>query len=169
LEISGIRKKIANIWIQYRYVLLIIVIGIFLMLIPSNTKSQEEDAVETNNTEALQPQLSEQLEDVLSQIEGAGNVRVILTEAAGEETIYQTDSNTDSTGDSGSSRIETVIITDAQRTQSGLICQVNPKKYLGAVIVCRGADSPQVKLAIVEAVSKVTGLPSNRISVLKMK
>jgi len=40
---------------------------------------------------------------------------------------------------------------------------------MGAVIVCQGADDPQVRLSIVDAVSKVTGLGSDKISVLKMK
>lgn len=35
-------------------------------------------------------------------------------------------------------------------------------------MVCQGADNAAVRLAIVEAVSKVTGLGANRISVLKM-
>ena len=41
--------------------------------------------------------------------------------------------------------------------------------YQGAIILCQGADSPSVRLAITQAVSKVTGLPTDRIAVLKMK
>ena len=47
--------------------------------------------------------------------------------------------------------------------------QENPAQYLGVIVVCEGADSPAVRLAIVEAVSDVTGLGADRISVLKMK
>jgi stage III sporulation protein AG len=40
---------------------------------------------------------------------------------------------------------------------------------MGAIVLCQGADVPSVRLAIVDAVSKVTGLVANQISVLKMK
>ena len=40
---------------------------------------------------------------------------------------------------------------------------------VGAIIVCQGGDSPTVRLNIVEAVSNVTGIGSDRITVLKMK
>ena len=55
------------------------------------------------------------------------------------------------------------------RKQTGLVQQVNPPTYLGAVIVCQGADSASVRLAIVEAVGSVTGLSTDKITVLKMK
>jgi stage III sporulation protein AG len=79
--------------------------------------------------------------------------------------VYQTDS--DSSGDS--SRLDTVIITDGDRAQNGLIQQVLPATYLGAIIVCEGGDRAEVRLAIAEAVSHFTGLGMDRISVLKMK
>lgn len=39
----------------------------------------------------------------------------------------------------------------------------------GVVVVCAGADSPQVRLSVTEAVMSYTGLGSDRITVLKMK
>ena len=62
-----------------------------------------------------------------------------------------------------------MIITDSDRKEEGLITQVDPPVYQGAIIVCQGADRGAVRLAIVEAVSRVTGLGADRISVLKMK
>ena len=50
-----------------------------------------------------------------------------------------------------------------------MITQVIPASYMGAIVVCQGGDRPSVKLAIVKAVSDVTGLTSDKISVLKMK
>ena len=75
-----------------------------------------------------------------------------------------------SSGESGSGiRSNTVTITDSERSQSGLVKQVNPPTYLGAVVICQGADDPEVRLSVVNAVSKATGLGANKISVLKMK
>ena len=106
---------------------------------------------------------------LLTQIEGVGKVEVMLTIASGEETVFQTDQDISMGNDTQSTRQETVMTTDTQRNQTGLIKQINPARYLGAVIVCQGADSPSVRFAVVDAVSKATGLGSDRISVLKMK
>ena len=64
--------------------------------------------------------------------------------------------------------INTVIVSGNDRTESGLVRQINPPVYMGAIVVCQGADDPTVQLAIIDAVSKITGLGTHRISVLKM-
>ena len=89
--------------------------------------------------------------------------------ATGEETVYQTDTESSSSGDSNDKSNKTVIITDSQRNEQGLIRQVNPVVYQGAIVVCQGADDPTVRLAITQAVSKITGLGTDAICVLKMQ
>ena len=79
--------------------------------------------------------------------------------------MYQTDTDTSETG----ARWETVIVTGTDRNQNGVIQQINPVKYLGAIKLCQGADHADVKLQITQAVSRATGLGTDRISVLKMK
>ena len=39
--------------------------------------------------------------------------------------------------------------------------------YAGAVVVCEGADSAAVRLELTQAVSALTGLPSDRITIVK--
>ena len=96
-------------------------------------------------------------------------MEVILTKAAGEEVIYQTNQDTSINNASDQTKKDTVIITDANRNQSGLIRQIIPEQYLGAIILCQGADNADIRLAIVDAVSTATGLGTNKISVLKLK
>jgi stage III sporulation protein AG len=98
-------------------------------------------------------------------VRGTGKVSVMLMEASGEEIIYQTDTS----AASDSTKIDTVMVTDAQRNQNGLIRKIIAPQYCGAIVVCSGADDPQIRLEIVEAVSRITGLGADRISVLKMK
>lgn len=168
-----IRNTIGKIpkWVrQYRYPIAIVLVGLILLWIP-NLKTETQEQSETVQQEQTQQQedLATLLADILGQIEGVGKVQVILTLAAGETVIYHSDRDTD-TSDSGTSvRTETVIITDADRNETALISQVIPATYQGAVVVCQGADSASVKWAVVEAVSKATGLGANQISVLKMK
>lgn len=150
---------------KYRFVILVILAGLLLMAIPEKKKNEDIPA------ETITPVLSteEELEEILSHIYGAGEVKVLLTVAAGEETLYQSDEENNINGQSQTIRKNTVVITGADRAQQGLVRQVNPAEYLGAVIVCDGADRAEVRLAIVDAVSKATGLGADKISVLKMK
>lgn len=158
------RAKDLTKWLErYKYLVLVVLLGVALMLIPQG--SSEQTQVVPQET-ARETDISVQLAEILAQIKGAGKVEVMLTLASGEQTIYQTD---DTHGDTGTGRQDTVIVTDQNRGQSGLVQQVNAEKYRGAIVVCQGADSPTVRLALIDAVSKVTGLDSSRISVLKMK
>ena len=109
------------------------------------------------------------METLLCRIEGAGKVKVLLTESMGERIIYQTDEDSNHSEKSGTVHIETVIVSNSGKGESGLIKQVIPPAYLGAVVLCQGADKPSVKLAIMEAVANATGLGTHHISVLKMK
>lgn len=171
MDVKAWHTKLMDFIKKYRYVAIVLLIGVILMMLPTN--SSQADGNDLAEAAAAAPQqtesINEQLADILSQIEGAGNVRVLLTLAKGEETIYQTDDSISITGESSTTQVDTIIVTASDKSQTGLTRQVNPPTYLGAIIVCQGADKPTVQLAIVDAVSKVTGLGANCISVLKMK
>lgn len=158
--------RISDILNKYRYALIILVIGLLLMALPNfglSTKSSEGDP----EGSAILPveSFEDRLARLLSKVEGAGAVEVILTVAAGKETIYQTNDEHSNSG----IKANTVTVTDSNRDQSGLVKQVKNEVYKGAVIVCQGANDPSVRLALVDAVSRITGLGANSISVLKMK
>ena len=151
---------------KYRYVLLVVLVGLVLLVLPEEKEPvKQPESIQTEEKRNLQ----EDLAAILSQVAGAGKVEVLLTQATGEETIYQTDEDL-STGESTSDiRSDTVLVTGTDRSETGLVRQVNPPTYQGAIVLCQGADSAQVKLSIVEAVMSVTGLRSDCITVLKMK
>ena len=107
--------------------------------------------------------LQKKLSTILSQISGVGKVEILLTEAIGSDTIYQMDTR-QNLGDA-----DTVIVMDRNREETGLVKQILPPVYRGAVVVCQGADSASVRLSVVDAVKSVTGLSSDCITVLKMK
>lgn len=169
MDLNAIGTKVLDFVKKYRYPILVLVLGLVLMCIPSVSGSGKEESAATPTQSAARTDLSAELSEILSQIEGAGKVRVMLTVAAGERTVYQVNENI-TTDEAGSAiRKETVIITDSDRNEQALVTQILPQEYRGAVIVCQGADSAAVRLAIVEAVSRITGLGADRISVLKMK
>ena len=145
---------------KYQYVLLVVLVGVVLMLIP---QSPRESQTVMQTEEAVKPDLQMQLAAILGQISGVGRVEVLLTEAAGADTVYQVDIR------QNQANADTVIITDRNREETGLVKQIFPPVYRGAVVVCQGADSAGVRLNVVDAVKSVTGLSSDCITVLKMK
>ena len=166
MVISAIKIKLHGFLKKYKYASLVVAIGVLLMLVPFDLGKDPISLTDTAEAASTNVEdVEERLEKVLSQIEGAGKVSVLLLEAKGEEIIYQTnDYSSDNTDKS-----DTVTVTDSDRNQKGLVRQVFPAQYAGAIIVCEGADDPGLRLLLTEAVGKLTGLGTNKISVLKMK
>ena len=157
----AITEKLTHLVGKYKFVLIVLIVGVLLMLLPG--KSESDKSVKTQDMQVRDAlDITEEMTQILRQVKGAGEVKVMLTVEVGQSTIYQYDEDT-------SGRRETVIITDGSRNQSGLIQQINPPRYQGAIIVCQGADNDVVRLHIIEAVARVTGLGTDKISVLKMK
>lgn len=168
MERREVIGKISEFLKKYKYAAVILLVGIVLMMLPEG-KKEDPQPVAAAPAAAESRSLQDSLEEILSQIHGAGKVRVLLTEAQGERTVYQTDTDNDSKDGANRIQQKTVTVTDSSREESGLVRQVNPPVYLGAVVVCQGGDSASIRLAIVEAVSSATGLSSDKITVLKMK
>lgn len=146
-------------------VLLVLLLGLGLMLWPQKKTAQAEPPSQAQQTRTLE----ERLEDILSRVSGAGSTRVLLSMDLGEKTVYQSDETQSTQPDRQEKKTSTVLVSDAGRQTSGLVLRTEAPTYRGAVVVCQGGDDPQVKLAIVEAVARATGLPTNQIVVLKMK
>lgn len=169
MDIKCFGEKIREFIKKYRFVMLILGIGIVLMLLPSGKSEQKMHSELPKSQDRVFDDPTSELTVILSQIQGAGKVQLLLTRGSGERTVYQTDEERDHSGENQSVRIETVIVNNADRAQQGLIQQILAPEYRGAIVVCQGADNAAVRLAIIEAVSDATGLGTDRISVLKMK
>lgn len=159
-----VAKKVA-IWDllkKYKLAVVVLLAGIVLLTLPVGEKEAVSEPVCTEAS------VQDSLEEILEMISGAGKVSVLLTQSAGEETVYQIDEEVSGSG-SDNSRRQTVLVSGTGREETGLIRQVRAPTYLGAVVVCQGADNASVRLAVVEAVKSATGLTADRISVLKMK
>ena len=145
---------------KYKYLLLVCLVGLVLLLWPKGTDTKETNRTVSNTENADQvAALERQMEDLFSSISGVGQVKVLLTEEQGGEVFYQTEGEDE----------KTVLVNGSDRSESGLVRTTRPPAYRGAVVVCKGADSAAVRLAVVEAVANATGLGTDRITVLKMK
>ena len=160
MDMESGKQELITVIKKYRYVLLVVLLGVFLMLIPQDSQDAPE-----NMQQQVPPvqDLEEELTVILSQISGVGKTSVLLTELSGSDTIYQTDTG------QNQSHVDTVIVMNREREETGLVKQILPPVYKGALVVCQGGDNAQVRLAVVHAVRSVTGLSSDCITVLKMK
>lgn len=168
MEIKALQSKVQSLFQKYKYAFIIFLVGILFMIVPGKLLGSE-DRGEVQEVVEQGSSVQQELEEILSYIKGAGTVRVMLKELSGEETIYEVNEDISLSDSSSDTKIDVITITDQNRNEHGLIKQVNPPKYQGAVILCQGGDDPSVKLAITDAVSKITGLGADKIAVLKMK
>ena len=61
-----------------------------------------------------------------------------------------------------------MILSEGSAYDKAAVSAVRYPQFQGAVVVCQGADRPSVRLDIINAVSALTGLGSDRITVVKM-
>lgn len=108
--------------------------------------------------------------EVLGAIDGVGRVRIMLTLRAGS-TLHLAEDSSLSDSSSGQTKQEKQVLTVNRGSgrQEVVVTQQLYPTYQGAVVVCEGAGSSSVRLAVVNAVSVLTGLSSDRISVVKWK
>ena len=141
---------------KYKYVLIILLAGLILLLLPGGSRTKAEPtAAQPIDTQMQTIQTEEQrLAQLLRQISGAGQVQVLLSYRCSAERA---------TDDSG----QPAIISAGGGAQAAVELRTVSPQYLGAVVVCDGADAPQVQLAVTQAVAQFTGLSTDRISVLK--
>ena len=164
LKAEGVRK----IWDRYKYAALVVLIGAGLLLWPGGEGSGN---LPVGQRRPAEPDLQTQLEDILSSVSGVGQVRVLLTvESDGERQLAQ-DTELEYNGPTAapedySRRSETVVVKGGSGTEPVTVRQTYPT-YRGALVVCQGGDRAEVRLAVTEAVTALTGLTADRVTVAK--
>lgn len=157
---------------KYKYVVLMAVIGALLLALPSFEKepvSAKSDAQESGySLERTQ----KELEGILGHMDGVGRVRVMLSVSSGSRYVYQENRNVSYTGlasapEDYTSKSEIVVLDKDHTGEDALQSQEIYPSYVGALVVCDGADQAGVVLHVKEAVSVLTGLGSECISVAK--
>lgn len=159
---------------RYRYVLLVIGVGVLLLLWPGGGGEERElpaaetqEVVEDFSVRALE----EKLEAALSKVDGAGEVTVALTVQGGSRRVLAQDGSSSYDADGGSeSQRSTVVLSggSGKGEETVLLQQLYPQ-FQGALVVCPGGGRGEVRLKLMEAVSALTGLGADKISICKGK
>lgn len=124
-----------------------------------------EQAPENISAEEYRQSLEKQLTEILSAMDGTGQVRVLVTLAGGEEYRYaKADDRTVSDKQTRSS--ESYVTVGGSR--EALLEMVAHPAVTGVVVACEGGASPVVQEGVCRAVCVACGLPSNRVFVTRL-
>lgn len=159
-DINKIIKKFSNTKSLY----IIIIIGVVLMLFSSGEEHQSDTKAPAYETYSDQ----ERLQQILSKIDGAGQVSVMVTyygtssyDVAYEKKQISSEKSEETT----KSEENSVITTDGEPLVKGTVYP----KAKGVVIIAEGAGDVEVKKALTDAASVALDVASCRVCVLEGK
>lgn len=169
-QLSELQKRLSAGISKFRLPLLIFAAGLLLMLLPTGKRSTQavQTAAQAAQTQELTPS-QEEMEAILSRIDGVGRVDLLLTLHTSSASVYQTDTRTVTSGSGTTEECQTVFGQTSGSGKEPVVQTTLAPQYQGALVVCDGADRASVRLAVVQAVTSLTGLGSNQIAVVKMK
>ena len=160
---EGVRK----IWDRYKYAAVVVLIGAAMLLWPGGNRQKQQPAANPETRD-----LQSEMESILSSMSGVGQVRVLLTEESDGQRQLAQDTELRYSGETTapsdySRRSETVLVDGGSNGDEAVVVRTLYPTYRGALVVCQGGDRAEVRLAVTEAVSSLTGLTADRITVAK--
>ena len=140
------------------------VFGMLLIMLSGNT---EEKTAQINEgvTAFSEENYEEKLQKLLSEIEGAGKVRVMITYDSSDEEVFAFNKDEDYKNEEGRYSNDFVII-DSEKGETGLKLKTVYPKIKGVAVVCDGASDPVIKGQIISVISALFDISTNNISVV---
>ena len=149
---------------------IIAIAGIFLSdSFSSNKNTQTESTAQFIDRDEYESEIEKRLEQILSEIEGIGNCKVMVTLESSAQNVYTADresSANDAKDSSSYSDSSKHVILDDNGQQALLEKEIEPF-VRGVIVVCGGADNINVKQSVIDCVSAGLGISSANISVVK--
>lgn len=142
--------------LKNKYALLALAAGLILLLWSPGGQKEEAQPEEIAAPQFSVKEEEQRLQSQLSRVRGAGRVSVLLS-------VQSSVSRELAESEEGA-----LVVSENGRERVVELYYVNPE-YRGAVIVCEGAGSAEVRLRILQAVSAFTGLMSDKISIMAME
>jgi len=171
---------------KYKYLLIVVLAGVVLLMWPSGRTSSAGPSSasgsrhsQVDNTSSFSTaEMEARLSQALARMDGVGRVEVVLTLRSGTETVFQTDNakrvsqqredgettdyNTDTTE-------STLVLARGGGVQEPAVVMQRPPEFMGALIIADGGNEQVIALQIINAVTALTGIPSDRIAVVAMQ
>ncbi|WP_416827178.1 stage III sporulation protein AG [Ectobacillus polymachus] len=158
--------------------------------IPTQKQSSNEPgdvrAFSQNNSslpqiEKEEKNFEDQLKNALEGINGVSDVTVVVNLASSETNVLERDNvthnqKTEETDRDGGKRIvddqstdsKVVIVRNGDK-EVPVVTRVDKPQVRGVIVTAKGADNIEVKKNILDAVTRLLGVPSHRVSILAKK
>lgn len=189
MKMQDFMQKIKEKKLKRSDLLILVLAGILILIIalPTDTKEKkqaeklkENISKENNTMEASKDEIERKLEDILEKIDGAGDVKVMITYQDSGTQVVEKDKNTsensleesDSTGGVRSTKEqqlqESTVYEEADAGNTPFVSKELLPKVEGILIVASGGDNQKVKQNISEAVLALFQVEAHRIKIVKM-
>lgn len=159
--------------------LILVAIAIFIMVLllvsefltPENTENISKENTEIYSSQYIE-KTEKELEALLENISGAGEVKVMITLENCYENVFakgyseKNDSKTDS--QKSESEEEYIIIKNGSNNEECLVVKVYEPTVKGVAVIAQGAGNTQVKNAITQTVCALFDISTAKVSVEKM-
>lgn len=161
-------KKIKNIEV----IIGVFILAIILLIYANSITKEKEKETESDTTTSAYLETEEKLEDILSNIEGAGQVKVMITydgtsKLVTADTINSTTSTkTDNSGGSSYTTTDTTETTTPVLLDSEavIVKELNPE-IIGVIVVAEGASDIAVRLELLRVTATALNIDESLISI----
>ncbi len=178
LKMNDLFEKLRNLKIGKKNIILVAVavLIMILLLISELFNSDNTENIAKENTEIYSTQYIEktekELEELLENISGAGEVRVMVTLENCYENVYAKGYNEKSEDKNDSLKSETeeeyIIVKNGSNIEECLVVKVYEPTVKGVAVIAQGAGNTQVKNAITQTVCALFDISTAKVSVEKM-
>lgn len=162
-----------NIKIAILVIIAIVSLIVFIKFGGAKSESQKtsaDSAFEYKSTMDYCGELERKLESVLSQVKGAGTIKVMISLDGSPELVYAMDSDTkvsnNSNGSTTTSSSTPILIQKSGLSSPLILTEILPK-VKGVIVVSSGASDIGIKLDILNSVSTLLDISTDKINVLK--
>lgn len=176
-------KKIKNVEIIIAIVIVVIIISLSVSTFTKPVEKNSAISLEKNSNEIknTNDKIEEKLIQILKAIDGAGEVKVMITYESGPEIVpaldtVKSDSAVDENDAGGGTRTtktsndnsHPVSIQQSNGSQALIIKERNPE-VRGVIVIAQGAGNIRVKMDLLKAVETVLKVSPEYIDVFPMK
>ena len=168
-------------------IIILVVAGAALMVLPgimldskpaaqpmANKQQALSESVYALNS--IEKGIAAQISQILSQVQGAGQVMVTVSLEAGPEQSYARDastvrSNVEEKDAGGGTRVtmetnEKSAVVFAEKQGAALVVKELGPRVQGVLVVAEGAKDPEIKAQLSRAVQTMMNLPAHKVLVL---
>lgn len=143
-------------------------------------QEQKEDYIQMQN--GKEENLEKRLQKILLQVDGAGQVQVMITFRSGAESIVAQEEKVEDshieekmsqgtikTSENTKQENTVVMLEDGKGNKTPFVIKETVPQVEGVVIVAQGAEDARVRNALTLAAQALLDVPAHKIAILKMK